>query len=99
MSNNNSNKKYVGNGKKVGDYDLVNFSINITKSESDIYEYKGQKFLKMSMGGNRDGANEYGQTHKIWIDEYKPANSTAGDANNGSDKSTPLAKVGDGLPF
>ena len=49
----------------------------------------------MTMGANKDGANEYGQTHKIWIDEYKPNNDSA--TNNAPKKE--FAKAGDDLPF
>lgn len=94
MSNNN-NKVFVGNGKKVANYDLVNFSIKMSKVQEHIYEYKGEKYLKMTMGANKDGANEYGQTHKIWIDEYKPNNDSA--TNNAPKKE--FAKAGDDLPF
>lgn len=94
MSNNN-NKVFVGNGKKVANYDLVNFSIKMSKVQDHIYEYKGEKYLKMTMGANKDGANEYGQTHKIWIDEYKPNNDSA--TNNAPKKE--FAKAGDDLPF
>ena len=91
---NNSEKKYVGNGKKVGNYDLVNFSIKMSQAESHIYEYKGERWLRMTMGTNRDGANQYGQTHKIWIDEYKPD----ANANNNAPKKQ-MSDIGDGLPF
>lgn len=95
MSNNNNNKMFVGNGKKVANYDLVNFSIKMSKVQEHIYEYKGEKYLKMTMGANKDGANEYGQTHKIWIDEYKPNNDST--TNNAPKKE--FAKAGDDLPF
>lgn len=96
IMNNNSPKKYVGNGKKVGNYDLVNFSIDMSKAQENIYEYKGKNYLRMTMGANKDGANEYGQTHKIWIDEYKPdANANA---NNNAPKKEDV-NSGDGLPF
>ena len=36
----NSVKKYVGNGKKVANYDLVNFSIEESKVKDSWYEYK-----------------------------------------------------------
>ncbi len=91
---NNSERKYVGNGKKVGNYDLVNFSIKMSHAQSHIYDYKGEKYLRMTMGANKDGANEYGQTHKIWIDEYKPDVN----ANNNAPKKQ-MSGIGDGLPF
>ena len=46
----------------------------------------------MTIGANKDGANEYGQTHKIWIDEYKP------NTENTAPKKE-FAKAGDDLPF
>lgn len=91
----NSVKKYVGNGKKVANYDLVNFSIEESKVKDSWYEYKGKRYLKMTMGANKDGANEYGQTHKIWIDEYKPNTNNS----TGSAPRKEFAKAGDDLPF
>ena len=94
MSNNNNNRVFVGNGKKVANYDLVNFSIKMSKVQEHIYEYKGEKYLKMTIGANKEGANEYGQTHKIWIDEYTPNNNATNDAPKKE-----FAKAGDDLPF
>ena len=102
MSDNAKQKKYVGNGKQVVNqstgkkYELVNFSIEMGKAEDHIYEYKGRKWLRMTMGSNKDGVNEYGQTHKIWIDEYKP------DTNKNQNDTAQAPKKefsGDGLPF
>lgn len=98
IMSNNSPKKYVGNGKQVVNpetgkkYNLVNFSINMSKVQEHVYEYKGERYLRMTMGGIKDGVNEYGQTHKIWIDEYKP------DATTDSPKKV-KSDIGDGLPF
>jgi hypothetical protein len=92
IMSNNSPKKYVGNGKKVGSYDLINFSIAMSKVREHVYEYKGEQYLRMTMGAIKDGVNEYGQTHKIWIDEYKP------DATTDSPKKAE-SPIGDGLPF
>ena len=93
MSNNN-NRVFVGNGKKVANYDLVNFSIKMSKVKDHIYEYKGEKYLRMTIGANKEGANEYGQTHKIWIDEYTPNNNVTNDVPKKE-----FAKAGDDLPF
>lgn len=95
-NNNNSDRTFVGNGKKVGNYDLVNFSINLNKAKDFVYEYKGEKYLKMTMGSNKDGANEYGQTHKVWIDKYNPDSSKNNEKPSGNKE---FAKAGDGLPF
>jgi hypothetical protein len=72
-----SDKKYVGRGKQVGNYDLVNFSIAESKVAESWYEYNGERYLKMTIGKLKQPDN-YGKTHSVWIDEYKPQeNGTA----------------------
>jgi hypothetical protein len=69
-------KKYVGSGKKVGNYDLVNFTISEEKTQDAWIEYNGKRFLKLTIG-NKKQVDQYGKTHSIWIDEYVPENKEA----------------------
>jgi hypothetical protein len=71
-----SDKKYVGRGKQVGNYDLVNFSIAESKVAESWYEYNGERYLKMTIGKLKQPDN-YGKTHSVWIDEYKPQENGA----------------------
>ena len=64
-------KKYVGNGKKVGTYDLVNFTISEEKARESWIDYNGKKYLKLTIGAKKE-VDQYGKTHTIWVDEYKP---------------------------
>jgi hypothetical protein len=83
-----SDKKYVGNGKKAGNYDLINISISEEKVRDSWFEYNGKKYLKLTVGGLKE-PNQYGKTHTVWIDDYKP-----------EQQSQPqTAQAGDGLPF
>ncbi len=66
-------KKYVGRGKKAGNFDLVNFSISESKVKDSWFEYNGERYLKMTIGALKNPDN-YGKTHSVWIDEYKPNN-------------------------
>ena len=68
-----NNKKYVGNGKKAGDYDLVNISVKVSDPEfkAAVFEYKGEKYVKLTVAARRE-ADQYGKTHTVYIDEFKP---------------------------
>lgn len=83
-----SEKKYVGNGKKAGSYDIVNISIKESMTKDHWYEYNGERYLRLAVGALKQ-VNEYGKTHTVWIDDYKPQEK----------KQTSTAKAGDGLPF
>lgn len=84
-----SEKLYVGNGKKAGNYDIVNISISEEKVRDHWFDYNGKKYLRLAVGGLRE-PNQYGKTHSVWVDNYKP------DENN---QTTRTAQAGDGLPF
>jgi hypothetical protein len=64
-------KKYVGSGKKVGNYDLINFTIAEDKVKDAWFDYNGKKYLRLTIG-NKKEADQYGKTHSVWLDEYKP---------------------------
>ena len=66
-------KKYVGSGKKVGNYDLVNFTIGEEKLKEHWFEYMGKRYVKLTLGKKRE-TDQYGKTHTVWIDEYVPEN-------------------------
>jgi hypothetical protein len=71
-----SEKIYVGNGVEKFDGDMVSVSVNLTKlgkEASDfMFEYNGDKFIKLNVCKNRDGENDYGKTHYLAVDTYKP---------------------------
>jgi len=72
-----SDKKiYVGNGTEKFNGDLVEFSVNlsrITKEASEhIFEYNGEKFIKLVVAKKQGGADDYGKTHYVKVDTFKP---------------------------
>lgn len=66
---------YIGHGKKVKTYDLVNFSVCLsdipTGPDTPIFEYKGKNYVKLVIGAKRE-TDQYGKTHSVWIDTFKP---------------------------
>ena len=60
------NKNYVGKGKYVGQYNLVNFWIDTKKLQpnEDGYVY-------LTIGELREN-DDKGNTHKVWINDFKP---------------------------
>lgn len=67
-----SDKKYVGSGKKAGNYDIVNISVCLSDlPKEDIFEYNGKKYIKLTVAAKRE-ADQYGKTHTVYIDEFKP---------------------------
>jgi PKD repeat protein len=70
---------YCGNGKEKRFDDggsIVNFSVDLMKIKDHVYEYKGKKYVNLTMCANRDGENEYGKTHYIKINDFKPEAKT-----------------------
>jgi hypothetical protein len=85
---------YCGNGKEVVFEDgssIVNFSVALSKIKDHVYDYKGEKYINLTIAGNRDGENEYGKTHYVKVNTYKPEEKT--------DTKSKAAKVEDDLPF
>ena len=71
---------YCGNGKEVVFEDgssIVNFSVALGKIKEHVYEYKGEKYINLTIAGNRDGENEYGKTHYVKVNTYKPEEKAA----------------------
>ncbi len=71
-------RNFVGSGKKVANYDMVNITLCVTDiPKAEIYEYNGKKYLNLTIGAKRDGADQYGKTHSIWINDFKPDKTKA----------------------
>ena len=72
----NTEKIYIGNGTEKFDGGLVEFSLNLSKLSSEakdhFFEYNGEKFIKLKVVKKRDGAAQYGKTHYVEVDTYKP---------------------------
>ena len=50
---------YVGNGTEKFDGDLVEFSVNLSKIGKDakdhVFDYNGEKFVKLKIAKKKDG--------------------------------------------
>ena len=64
-------RKFVGNGKKAGSYDIVNITIERSKLEGHWFEYNGRQFVKLTVGAKKE-VDEYGKSHAVWLNEFKP---------------------------
>lgn len=66
-------KIYVGNGISKFDGNLISCSICLTDlPQEHMFEYNGKKYIKVNVSAKRDGADEYGKTHYLAVDTYKP---------------------------
>ena len=63
---------WVGSGKRVKDYDLINVSICVSDCEPHFFEYNGKKYLKVTVAGKKNGPDQYGKTHGVKINTYNP---------------------------
>lgn len=72
---NQKSRTYVGKGVKAGQFDLVNISICIDDAEPHFFEYNGKRYVKLTVGGLRE-TDQYGKTHSVWVNEYKPEAKT-----------------------
>ena len=68
-------KIYVGNGIEKFDGDVVEFALNLSKLKAageHVYEFKGEKYIKLKVCKKRDGIDQYGKTHYVQVDTFKP---------------------------
>jgi hypothetical protein len=67
-------KKYVGSGKKIGQYGNIAVSICLSDLDknADIKTAKnGKKYLNVIVSERRS-VGKFGETHLIYINDYKP---------------------------
>lgn len=77
------NRNFVGSGKRVKDYDLVNISICLSDiPEGAKKEYKGKIYLNLTIGGKKGGADQYGKTHSVWLNEFVPKKAEKSEYDN-----------------
>jgi hypothetical protein len=81
-------KIYVGSGKKVKDYDLVNISVCLDdRIKPYIYEYKGKKYINLTVAAKKE-VDQYGKSHYVAINTFKP-----------DEKKVETKEENDDLPF
>ncbi len=68
-------KIYVGNGKELFGGDVITFSLDLTKlgqAKEHFFEYNGNKYIKLKVCKKRDGEDQFGKTHYVQVDTFKP---------------------------
>ena len=92
---------------------IINFSINLDKiDKSKIITGKKGKYLNLTLDSNRDGEDQFGNTHYVYQSQSKEEREAKNDKNylgNGNEfnfdepkkEAAPVASVGsdDDLPF
>lgn len=71
----NQDRKYTGSGKAVNGYPLINFDIclsDIPKEAIRVSDKNGKKYVDFTIGERKGGEDQYGKTHSVWINDYKP---------------------------
>ncbi len=69
-------KIYVGKGKAVGQYGNISFSVDLDALTPHAFEYNGKRYVKLIMSQMRQ-ADQYGKTHTVQIDTWKPDQDAA----------------------
>jgi len=65
-------KIYVGSGTSKFDGNLVSCSICLSDLPSEhIFEYNGKKYIKLNVQKKKE-ADQYGKTHSVSVDTWKP---------------------------
>tara|TARA_R100001244_G_scaffold123386_1_gene93065 strand:- start:375 stop:641 length:267 start_codon:yes stop_codon:yes gene_type:complete len=70
-------KIYVGNGLEKFDGDMIEFSVNLTKVGKEASDFmfeskEGDKFIKLKVVKKKGGEDQYGKTHYVEVDTWKP---------------------------
>ena len=45
--------------------------------QEHMFEYNGKKYIKLNVSSKKGGADEYGKTHYVAIDTFKPETKKA----------------------
>jgi len=65
-------KIYVGSGTSKFDGNLVSCSLCLSDLPSEhIFEYNGKKYIKLNVQKKKE-ADQYGKTHSVSVDTWKP---------------------------
>ena len=66
-------KIYVGSGISKFDGNMVSVSLCLSDVPKEhMFEYNGKKYVKLNVSAKKDGADEYGKTHYVSVDTFKP---------------------------
>jgi len=95
MSNQNQKAIYVGSGVEKFDGDLIEISVCLSDLPAEHrFEYNGKWYAKLKVN-RKKGADEYGKTHSVAINTWKPEASKTNQTN--PEPSTQTEEVN--LPF
>lgn len=101
-------KIYLGRGQyKFGDTDFF-YSINMTKLKDEaawlkengyLKESKGSSYLNFKITPLREGKDNYGNTHKVEVDLWKPDASKKTEQPVLIDQGRDADELNDDIPF
>jgi len=90
-------KIFIGSGVEKFDGNLIESAICLTDITKDasayIYEYNGKKYINIKVQKKKDGADEYGKTHFVEVNTWKPEKQAE------APKNTTVKEEVDDLPF
>lgn len=77
----NTDKKYVGNGKQTHE-NYINISVELSSDHirANKFTYNGREYVKLTVAKRKE-ADQYGKTHFVIIDEFKPEKQDGGSDN------------------
>ena len=65
-------KIYVGSGSEKFEGNLISCSVCLSDLPSEhVFEYSGKKYIKLNVQKKKQ-ADEYGKTHYVAVDTWKP---------------------------
>ena len=73
-----ADKIYVANGKTKkfnNGSSVVKFALNLTEignSKEYFYEINGTKYINLEIGKKKVSPDQYGKTHSVTVDTFKP---------------------------
>ena len=62
-------RHYVGNGKEIGTFGSIKIGIKVSELKPNAAGY-----VNLIVGKNKEGVNQYGNTHYVFVDDYIPPN-------------------------
>jgi len=92
---------YLANGTEKFNGDIIEFSLNLSKMDQAkkfMFEFKGDTYIKLKVVKKRGGADQYGKTHYVEIDTFKPNQKKEPQAE-GQVKPEEEDPFGDDMPF
>lgn len=74
-----ADKIYVGRGKKLDKFDIVNISVCLSDLPKDkIQEGKnGKKYVNLAVSAKKE-TDQYGYSHSVSIDDYQKKEDNSG---------------------